>query len=31
MYNHVLDVAKSEAPLVKCVRLYVDLDNKVAQ
>ena len=30
MYNHVVDVAKSQAPLVKCVRLYVDLDNKVA-
>ena len=30
MYNHVVDVAKSQAPLVKCVRLYVDLHNKVA-
>ena len=30
MYNHVVAVAKSQAPLVKCVRLYVDLDNKVA-
>ena len=29
MYDYVVGVAKTEQ-MVKCVRLYVDLDNKVA-
>ena len=29
LYSHVRDVA-SKVPLVKCIRLYVDLDNKNA-
>ena len=31
LYDHVRSVAENGYPLVKCIRLYVDLDNVVAQ
>ena len=31
MYNHVRTKAQEQATLVKCIRLYVDLDNVRAQ